>query len=79
MQKRPRNVRINSSIYLGELEKGKFYLFSYFEYIGDDFGADMEKMASEATTFPSGDIELAINRVKSHESRYVKCVLDALG
>ena len=37
------------------------------------------KMASEATTFPSGDIELAINRVKSHESRYVKCVLDALG
>ena len=37
------------------------------------------KMASEATTFPSADIELAINRVKSHESRYVKCALDALG
>jgi L-rhamnose mutarotase len=31
----------NYSIYLGELEEGKYYLFSYFEYTGDDFKADM--------------------------------------
>ena len=39
------NIR-NYSIYLGELEKGKFYLFSYFEYVGDDFEGDMEKIAA---------------------------------
>jgi len=40
----------NYSIYLGELEKGKFYLFSYFEYTGDDFDADMAKMAADEAT-----------------------------
>ena len=40
----------NYSIYLGELEEGKYYLFSYFEYTGDDFKADMAKMAADATT-----------------------------
>ncbi len=40
----------NYSIYLGELEEGKYYLFSYFEYTGDDFEADMAKMAADATT-----------------------------
>jgi L-rhamnose mutarotase len=40
----------NYSIYLGELEKGQFYLFAYFEYTGDDFEADMEKMAADPTT-----------------------------
>ena len=43
------NIR-NYSIYLGELEKGKYYLFSYFEYTGDDFEADMAKMAADPTT-----------------------------
>jgi len=43
------NIR-NYSIYLGELEEGKYYLFSYFEYTGDDFKADMAKMAADATT-----------------------------
>ena len=40
----------NYSIYLGELEEGKFYLFSYFEYTGDDFKADMARMAADPTT-----------------------------
>ena len=40
----------NYSIYLGELEEGKYYLFSYFEYTGDDFKADMAKMAVDPTT-----------------------------
>ena len=40
----------NYSIYLGELEPGRFYLFSYLEYTGDDFAADMEKMAADAET-----------------------------
>jgi len=40
----------NYSIYLGELEEGKYYLFSYFEYTGDDFKADMAKMAADPTT-----------------------------
>jgi L-rhamnose mutarotase len=43
------NIR-NYSIYFGELEKGKYYLFSYFEYTGDDFDADMAKMAADPTT-----------------------------
>ena len=40
----------NYSIYLGELEKGQYYLFAYFEYKGDDFEADMAKMAEDETT-----------------------------
>ncbi len=40
----------NYSIYLREIEPGKFYLFSYFEYTGKDFETDMLKMAADATT-----------------------------
>jgi L-rhamnose mutarotase len=39
----------NYSIYLKEIE-GKQYLFSYFEYNGNDFNNDMKKMATDATT-----------------------------
>jgi len=38
------------SIYLREVEKGQFLLFSYFEYTGDDFAADMAKMAADPET-----------------------------
>jgi len=47
-QIRDSNIR-NYSIYLAELE-GKLYLFSYFEYVGDDFKADMQKMAKDPET-----------------------------
>jgi L-rhamnose mutarotase len=40
----------NYSIYLKEVEKGRFYLFSYFEYDGRDFAADMAKMAADPVT-----------------------------
>lgn len=40
----------NYSIYLRQVEPGKFYLFSYFEYAGKDFEADMAKMAADPTT-----------------------------
>jgi len=40
----------NYSIYLGEVEKDSFYLFSYFEYTGNNFDADMAKMADDKTT-----------------------------
>ena len=43
------NLR-NYSIYLRRLEDGRLYLFSYFEYIGTDFAADMRKMAADPTT-----------------------------
>jgi L-rhamnose mutarotase len=43
------NIR-NYSIYLGELQEGKHYLFGYFEYVGGDFEADMEKMKADPTT-----------------------------
>ena len=43
------NIR-NYSIYLRRLPDGKHYLFSYFEYIGTDFDADMAKMAADPTT-----------------------------
>ncbi|MCD6308502.1 MAG: L-rhamnose mutarotase [Candidatus Latescibacteria bacterium] len=43
------NIR-NYSIYLKEVEHGKYYLFSYFEYVGEDFDADMKKMAEDPVT-----------------------------
>jgi L-rhamnose mutarotase len=33
-----------------EIEPGKFYLFSSFEYVGADFDADMKKMAADPET-----------------------------
>ena len=43
------NIR-NYSIYLRRLPDGKLYLFSYFEYHGDDFEADMARMAADPVT-----------------------------
>ncbi len=43
------NIR-NYSIYLAKLDDGKYYLFSYFDYVGKDFKADMDKMAADPTT-----------------------------
>ena len=40
----------NYSIYLRKMPDGKYYLFSYFEYMGDDFAADCAKMAADETT-----------------------------
>lgn len=39
----------NYSIYIQKME-GKYFLFSYFEYVGVDFDADMKKMAADSTT-----------------------------
>ena len=39
----------NFSIYITELE-GKKYLFSYFEYTGDDYDGDMAKIAADPIT-----------------------------
>ena len=46
---RKSNIR-NYSIYLGELDDGKLYLFSYFEYVGSDFDADMEAIGDDPAT-----------------------------
>lgn len=43
------NIR-NYSIYLRQLDDGKYCLFAYFEYTGDDFKADMAKMAADPIT-----------------------------
>ena len=40
----------NFSIYLRKLPYDKYYLFSYFEYVGDDFDADTAKNAADPTT-----------------------------
>lgn len=40
----------NYSIYLRQLPDGQHYLFSYFEYHGEDFAADMAKMAADPVT-----------------------------
>lgn len=42
------NIR-NYSIHKCEID-GELYLFSYLEYIGDDFDADMKKMAADPET-----------------------------
>ena len=39
----------NYSIYLKQIDSS-YYLFSYFEYTGSDFSADMLKMAADSTT-----------------------------
>ncbi len=46
---RASNIR-NYSIYLGELNDGELYLFSYFEYVGDDFEADMKAIGNDPVT-----------------------------
>ena len=43
------NIR-NYSIYLHKIDDAGYCLFSYFEYVGDDFDADMAKMAADPTT-----------------------------
>ena len=43
------NIR-NYSIYLHTLDDGQPYLFSYFEYVGQDFAGDMAQMAADPTT-----------------------------
>ena len=40
----------NYSIYLRKLPDDKHYLFSYFEYVGNDFDADMAAMAADPMT-----------------------------
>jgi L-rhamnose mutarotase len=40
----------NYTIYLGELDDGNLYLFSHFEYVGDNFEADMAAMANDPVT-----------------------------
>ena len=40
----------NYSIYLRKMPGGKYYLFSYFEYTGRNFAADMAKMAADPLT-----------------------------
>jgi len=46
-----RECRIrNYSIFLRRLPDGRHYLFSYFEYTGDDFDADMARMAADPVT-----------------------------
>ncbi len=39
----------NYSIYLKKMDDGKYYLFSYFEYTGSNFDADMKTMAADET------------------------------
>jgi L-rhamnose mutarotase len=40
----------NYTIFLELLDDGRHYLFSYFEYHGSDFAADMRKMGADAAT-----------------------------
>jgi L-rhamnose mutarotase len=40
----------NYSIFLRKLPDGNLYLFSYFEYAGKDFDADMKAMAADPIT-----------------------------
>jgi len=40
----------NYSIYLRRLDDGRLYLFSYFDYHGQDYAADMARMAADPAT-----------------------------
>jgi L-rhamnose mutarotase len=37
----------NFSIFIQELAEDRYYLFGYYEYTGNDYEADMEKLAAE--------------------------------
>jgi L-rhamnose mutarotase len=37
----------NFSIFIHQLDNGKYYLFGYYEYTGTDYKADMAKLATE--------------------------------
>ena len=37
----------NFSIFIRQLDDGKYYLFGYYEYTGTDYKADMAKLATE--------------------------------
>jgi len=37
----------NFSIFVHELDDGRLYLFGYYEYNGDDYEGDMERLAAE--------------------------------
>jgi L-rhamnose mutarotase len=37
----------NFSIYIHKLDDGKYYLFGYYEYTGDDYSGDMAKLGAE--------------------------------
>jgi L-rhamnose mutarotase len=43
------NIR-NFSIFLKELEPGRWYLFGYYEYVGRDLDADWKKMLADPET-----------------------------
>ena len=53
------NIR-NYSIYTSEID-GKKYLFSYFEYVGENLDADMKAIAEEAQNCP--DLLLASHTI----------------
>ena len=38
----------NFSIYIHQLDDGKYYLFGYYEYTGNDYKGDMDKLGAEA-------------------------------
>jgi L-rhamnose mutarotase len=42
------NIR-NYSIYLGQIEPDQYIMFSYYEYVGDNFEEDMKGITDEVT------------------------------
>ena len=59
----------NYSIYLRRLPDGVHYLFSYFEYLGDDFQADMARMAADPLTQQWWDVLQALPRSLARSGR----------
>jgi L-rhamnose mutarotase len=43
------NIR-NFSIYLGEVGDGRYFLFSHYDYVGEDYEADMKRIARDQVT-----------------------------
>jgi L-rhamnose mutarotase len=37
----------NFSIFIHQFDNGRYYLFGYYEYTGDDYEGDMKKLAAE--------------------------------
>ena len=59
----------NYSIFLRQFDNGDHYLFSYFEYTGTDFAADMAKMAADPTTQRWWDVCMPCQRPLASRAR----------
>jgi L-rhamnose mutarotase len=59
----------NFSIFMHELDDGRYYLFGYYEYTGTDYRSDMKKLAAEPRNQQWLSVASAWREVLGHDAR----------